>query len=229
MGRCCPSNRSSIRGADHVYESFDTRFAVFPLARGSACVAMGFALTNRPTVQLFQYHRDAKSWVWPRRMAPPDDLYLDLARPGHNGSVAFVFDISARIDRGTALATLGDSAVYSISIPQPSTGWLQHPDQLTRLAIRTREMFEAALQDQPGAPLWHLFYAGPATDAVAVGQQLNPTMSPRVQLYEYQHPRHSPSLMLSPDFFSPAPRRSVLDGAGFVSPARPHHGAGRIR
>ena len=46
---------------------------------------------------------------------------------------------------------------------------------------------------------WHLFYAGPAPLAIAIGQQINPTMYPSVQLYEYRHkevPRYRPSIVL---------------------------------
>jgi hypothetical protein len=55
------------------------------------------------------------------------------------------------------------------------------------------------MQVFPRARLWHLFYAGPAPVAVAVGQQINPTMYPPVQLYEYRHkenPRYRSSIRL---------------------------------
>jgi hypothetical protein len=51
----------------------------------------------------------------------------------------------------------------------------------------------------PDAAEWHLFYAGPAPLAVAIGQLLNPTMYPAIQLYEYRHkesPRYKPSIRL---------------------------------
>jgi len=45
----------------------------------------------------------------------------------------------------------------------------------------------------PEAVEWHIFYAGPAPLAVSIGQQLNPTMYPPIQLYEYRHKEtHSP-------------------------------------
>jgi SMODS-associated and fused to various effectors sensor domain len=55
------------------------------------------------------------------------------------------------------------------------------------------------MQLLPLAAEWHLFYAGPAPLAVVVGQQLNPTMYPAIQLYEYRHkesPRYKPSIRL---------------------------------
>jgi hypothetical protein len=55
------------------------------------------------------------------------------------------------------------------------------------------------MQLVPGAVEWHLLYAGPAPVAVVIGQQLNPTMYPPTQLYEYRHnerPRYRPSIRL---------------------------------
>jgi hypothetical protein len=51
----------------------------------------------------------------------------------------------------------------------------------------------------PCAADWRLLYPGPAPLAVAIGQQLNPTMYPRDQLYEYrlkEQPRYRPSIRL---------------------------------
>ena len=53
--------------------------------------------------------------------------------------------------------------------------------------LQMQGAFELAVQCFPHAEAWHVFYAGPAPVAVAIGQQINPTMCPRVQLYEYRH------------------------------------------
>lgn len=64
------------------------------------------------------------------------------------------------------------------------------------LACMAREVFEDAMAICPGADRWHVFYAGPAPGAVAVGQQLNPTTTPPVQFYEFRHPNHIPSVLI---------------------------------
>ena len=45
---------------------------------------------------------------------------------------------------------------------------------------------------------WSRSYAGPAPGGLVVGQQLNPTMIPDVVLYEFQRPRHIPSITITP-------------------------------
>ncbi len=179
-------------------DPFNNRFAVFPLAPVSTCLYLGYLLTNRPSVQLFQFHRDERPWQWPANAGARSGLSIDtICRADNPTEVAFLFELSASVDRDRVRSLLpGTMEVLSINVADPRTNWLRSPRQLIELARLAREAFEDALARIPGALRWHLFYAGPAPGAVAVGQQLNPTMTPPVQLYEYRHPGHRPSLLI---------------------------------
>jgi hypothetical protein len=174
-----------MAGAD----AFDFRLAVFPLAPVSACLSLGFHLTNRPYLRLFQFHRDDHSWAWPRREPPPLAIEVTGLEQDDPGcvEVAFVFHLSAVV-ADTAIAATGAAGARRINIrvPEPGTAWLQHRAQLKELSMIARRSFEAAVRRFPAATRWHLFYAGPAPAAVAIGQQINPTMCPPVQLYEFR-------------------------------------------
>lgn len=178
-----------------------SRIAVFPLAPVSVCVYVGYLLTNRLNVRSFQYHRDEATWIWPK---DPGSLTMpaveEIAKPAiASADVVFLFELSAPIDAQSVLDSIGEpSAVYRCSIPDRSTGWLKSKTQLDELARRSREVFEAAAACYSRSSGWHILYAGPAPGGVVVGQQLNPTMIPRVQLYEFQRPRHIPSVIITP-------------------------------
>ena len=182
-------------------DSVASRVAVFPLAPVSACIYSGYLLTNRLNVRGFQYHRDHATWTWPKS---PDVLTMPtVAGPVDSTSLSaevfFLFELTAPIDASKLLeATCGDRAVYQCSIPDLSTGWLKSKTQLDELARKAREAFETAAIRYPHSPRWHILYAGPAPGGVVVGQQLNPTMIPKVQLYEFQRPRHIPSITITP-------------------------------
>jgi len=181
---------------------FDRRLAVFPLAPISACLSLGFHLTSRPHIRLFQHHRDGRNWSWPDAVAPAPDILvsgLDNAR-SDQAEATFVFHFSAvitdevLIEAGAPLDLRVDFRVL-----ESTTGWLRHPDQLLWGAQEARRAFERTMQRVPNAKRWHLFYAGAAPLAVAIGQQLNPTMYPPVQCYEYRHratSRYLPSIRL---------------------------------
>jgi len=179
-------------------DPFENRFAVFPLAPVSTCLYFGYLLTNRPNVQLFQFHRDERTWEWPTDVTARPGLSIETVQSiDHPMDAAFLFELSAAIDRERIQALLPPTTqVLSINLADPRTSWLTSPRQLIELARLAREAFEDVLAGKPGIARWHLFYAGPAPGAVAVGQQLNPTMTPPVQLYEYRYPEHLPSLLI---------------------------------
>jgi hypothetical protein len=203
---------------------FEFRLAVFPLAPVSACVALGYHLTNRPNVRCFQYHRDDRSWVWPPCQVPPQDLSItgiNIAPDPDCQSVVFVFSVSARIT-AEAIAPYLDASDHHIyfTVDEPSSAWLCHPDQLRWFAGEARQAFENASELFPNANAWHFFFAGPASLAVVVGQQINPTMCPNVHLYEYSRigvPPHKGSIVLGNS--SGAHRNSV--GFSRMTPSSP--------
>lgn len=182
-------------------DSVASRVAVFPLAPVSACIYSGYLLTNRLNVRGFQYHRDQATWAWPKN---PEVLTTPtVAGPvdstSSSAEVFFLFELTAPINASELLdSTGGDRAVYQCSVPDLSTGWLRSKTQLDELARKAREVFEAAAIRYPTSPRWHILYAGPAPGGVVVGQQLNPTMIRKVQLYEFQRPRHIPSITITP-------------------------------
>lgn len=199
MDRNIASAARSLMAEDDV---FDQRIAVFPLAPVSACLSLGYHLTSRPNVRLFQHHRDDRSWAWPRQVPPTHDITvtgLGNSDPGCQ-VVTFLFHLSAVITDAVVdeLAEPVGRRV-DVRVESPSTSWLRNADQIKWIAAATREAFEQTMRDFPACRLWRLVYASPAPVGVASGQQINPTMYPPVQLYEYRHketPRYRPSVLL---------------------------------
>jgi hypothetical protein len=113
---------------------FDRRIAIFPLAPVSACISLGYHLTSRPHVRLFQHFRDERSWVWPRRSVPAEDIVasgLDVAPPSDCRAVTFLFHFSANItDDVLDEASVPLDWRVDFRVANPTTAWLQHPDQL---------------------------------------------------------------------------------------------------
>jgi hypothetical protein len=177
-------------------DTFEKRIAVFPLARVTACLYAGYVLTNRPNVRLFQYQRDERTWVWPTEAIMPSNLSVSTEGSGTPEHILFAFELSASVNVQPLLSNLPSTTVVRIATDSPATRWLQHPDQLRELGRLSRSAFESALELSSPSTVWHILYAGPAPGAVMVGQQLNPTMTPKTQLYEYAHPNHVPSLVL---------------------------------
>jgi hypothetical protein len=183
-------------------DAFDLRIAVFPLAPVSACLSLGYHLTSRPNVRLFQHHRDDRSWAWPRTPPPAQDITVTSQGDGvaECKAVTFLFHLSAVITDAVAAELAGPTGPrVDVRVEEPSPAWLHHPDQITWVAAAARRAFEQAVQRFPDCSLWRLLYAGPAPIGVTIGQQINPTMYPQAQLYEYRRketPRYRPSILL---------------------------------
>ena len=191
--------RDAIESIARNQDAVAGRLAVFPLAPVSACIFTGYLLTNRINVRAFQYHRDQATWIWPRsEVLPTTPTFRQTASAtSRNAEVLFLFQLTAPIDASALNETLnGGCAVYECIVPDPSTSWLKSKSQLDELARKAREMFETASASFPRSTQWHILYAGPAPGAVVIGQQLNPTMVPLVQLYEFQFPAHVASITI---------------------------------
>ena len=196
--------RASVFGLMHTKDPFDFRLAVFPLAPVTACLALGYYLTSRPRVRLFQYHRDEYTWSWPNESPASKELSVSGYEEGvisDAGDVAICFNLSARILEASILDVKQDFlAQIHVTLPSPNTGWLRHENQLKEVARTARSVFETCLWNYPRSVKWHIFFAGPAPAGVVIGQQINPTMSPPTQLYEFRRgrsPAYLPSILLS--------------------------------
>lgn len=185
----------------HIHIEDVPRVAAFPLAPVSACVFMGYAITNRINMKCFQYHRDESSWEWPVNVGPltlPSFLETQSSSDT-SAEVFFHFELTAHIDSSELRLQMDKAhSIYRCFVPTPSSAWLKGKEQLSELARIARNAFEEASAKYPKSKKWHLLYAGPAPGAVIVGQQLNPTMIPEVQLYEFQRPSHKSSILISP-------------------------------
>lgn len=198
--------QAMIETIDSLFAStdpFDCRFAIFPLAPVSACISLGYLLTSRPMVRLFQYHRDSQTWRWPADAIVESNVTvtgISNSVVESTGKLAICFDLSATIlDTDLPKMPEGYLGTIRLSVSSPSTNWLQSPLQLEQLGITTRQTLEILTSVYPRADEWHIFYAGPAPGAVKIGQQFNPTMTPLVQLYEFNRsriPPYQPSIRL---------------------------------
>jgi hypothetical protein len=140
-------------------------------------------------VRLFQYHRHRQSWEW----EPGADASTSLraigiprTRTRRAGQVIVRLEVSATVHSGAVRRVCRDAMAHvRLQVAQPSTGWLRAREQLDSLGQRAHELFECLRERLPCARAWHLLVAAPAPVAVRIGQALNPTMIPRVRLYEF--------------------------------------------
>jgi hypothetical protein len=204
------------------------RFAVFPLSEIPLLIHLGYVLSDTVPVKLFQYDRFRGGWRWPEG-PPAEDLnpvqvkgLLEGQLQGPHEVVVRI-SLSAAIHREQTQSVTGDGHIeVDLGVPHPSREWLASEVQLDTLRRNLHRLFDQLLSRIPGCERIHLFYAGPAPGAVAVGQAINPRMAPPVQLYEYDRsgsPPYTPVLVLDGP-------RSLSDEHVPGRPTRPHNSPG---
>jgi hypothetical protein len=172
-----------------VEDCYSKRFAIFPLAPVSACISFGYLLTNRPNTRLFQHHHQERNWKW--KTQDKSDAEFQITGLPENpissrGSLCIAFSISRQVTNSDINAICKNKmGIVEIKISRPSRYWLKNEQQMTDAYRQIGELFEECLHLFSNASKWHLFPAVPAPIAVAIGQQINPTMFPQIQLYEF--------------------------------------------
>lgn len=180
------------------------RFAIFGLSHIPLLVHLGFVLTDRVDVRLFQYHRDEKSWAWgdaPEYSDFPIEASLLEDRTDEEVDVVVRVSLSEQVSPyDTQEVVDADSLDIDLQVQDPDVLWLGNPEQLTELQESFRRALKNIRRKAPRCRKIHLFYAGPAPGAVAVGRSINPTMNPPVVTYDYLHnrsPRYERAVTLS--------------------------------
>jgi hypothetical protein len=175
------------------------RYAVFPLSDIPLLLHLGFVLSDRADVKLFQYHRERRSWGWAADGEADTDIRvagLPDATDDRTGEVCVLVSLSAQIQsQQVAPWTAEALGTIEISVADPDTRWLKHPEQLAAISSCFHDVWKRIRRTWPYCSRVHLLYAGPAPGAVAIGQTINPRMVPPVATYQFDR-GYTPALEL---------------------------------
>lgn len=179
------------------------RFAIFSLAKISAAIFLGFLL-RKIRVKYIQYDRDNQIWSWPKNF-PRNNLSLKISELFReiNTSIKEIIikvSISSKI-RDTQISGLELPIDNKIEIysENPKEDWLNSEDQVINAGKLFRDVLANVRHFLPNLNKIHLFYAGPTSIAIAMGKQINPTINPPIQLYEFNtnmEPNYSRSIAI---------------------------------
>lgn len=165
------------------------RFAVFPLSDIPTLLHLGFVLSDRVDAELFQFHRERGSWAWRKDDEADTNIFvtgLPDAADDRAGEVCVLVSLSAQIQPLQVAAWTKDAlGTIEVSVADPDTRWLKRPEQLEVLDGRLRDVWKGTRRAWPNCSRIHLFYAGPAPGAVAIGRTINPRMTAPVATYQF--------------------------------------------
>lgn len=179
--------------------------AYFGLAPVPLAIHLGYMFGAMRIVEIYQQHRDDKSWAWHGRsdqQLAPKWVPIDMPR---------------EISRGPGDAVIRVATSYKISpddtnamVPQPAreidlaletTGLdaLTLPEDIEAAAAQFRDALNALINCLPNLDTLHVFAAVPVGVAFRMGTCINPTLQHQIQVYQYfgsQMPRYRPAFTL---------------------------------
>lgn len=184
------------------------RFSVFSLAPTPLATHLGFLLSDRVQVNYFQFDRDEKTWKWPAgKRAKADKTIVVSGLP--EAVLDNPLEVSLSIGLSASIAEIdvqgavpGCSAHITVTVPEPDVMWLRSPRQLQELTQVFRRILATIRAKMPRCTGIHVFYAGPTSGAIILGQTINPRMNPPIHLYQYSQqttPRYQHALTLTED------------------------------
>ncbi|WP_205774547.1 SAVED domain-containing protein [Alkalicoccus luteus] len=143
--------------------------SIFALAPIPLLIYFGHLLSDIPTADVYQLHREPQSWEW---QPHPEEFEFTIRKSKNYSSVvALNISLSATINNERITDVLGeDISIWTITIDHPYNDFLKSKEQLQMF----RETFRKALNEikavHDSAKELHVFPALPVSIGIEIGR-----------------------------------------------------------
>jgi len=171
---------------------FAESLCIFPLHLVPILVLAGRIFGEARNIDIFQYHRERKSWQWDSTAlaGPPKTFWLKEGKvTPSSGEILLSIELTANIDEAalpTAIANPvknGEMRWMRIGLNNPHHTVIKHPDDLAQFTAIAREAIRL-IHDDIRASRVHLIGVAPASSLFRFGQLLQPGHHPVYRIYD---------------------------------------------
>ena len=158
-------------------------FSVFALAPQPLLIELGRLLSDIPTAEVYQLHREPPNWVWEEN---PEEFDYIIREPDKvNGKVAVNLSLSANINNSRITSTVGgDVAIWELTINEPNNDFLKSREQLKMFRQCFRKLLNDIKMKCGETAEIHLFPAVPVSIAVEIGRVWMPKADLPIKIYD---------------------------------------------
>lgn len=158
-------------------------FSVFALAPQPLLIELGRLLSDIPSAEVYQLHREPPNWIWQENPEKFDYIIREPAKV--NTKAAINLSLSANIDNSRITSTIGrDVAIWELTIDEPNNDFLKSREQLQAF----RQCFRRLLNDIKikcgETSKIYLFPAAPVSIAVEIGRVWMPKADLPIKIYD---------------------------------------------
>jgi hypothetical protein len=159
-------------------------FAPIPLV-----LHLGRLLGDFAPVDVFQYHHESGSWLWPSAELTPNLIAPPSLPPANSSSErAVLLRVSASYSvtaQDVAWIPGADMHDCALELSQVRPGALRSRADVRAFALRFRQLLDDVHERFPAAPTTHLAASVPVGAALAMGMQIKPTVHLPIQTWKY--------------------------------------------
>ena len=161
-----------------------THLSIFGSAPQPLLMLLGFLLSDIPTAETYQLHREPPDWKW---QESPDGFSFSVERAGSSdgGDAALVLALSATITDKRVHDALGEGIrIWRISSPEPHNDFLKSRDQLSAFRKTARRMLDQIKASHGERAIIYVFPAVPVSVALDFGRIVMPKADLPLRIYD---------------------------------------------
>ena len=151
--------------------------------------AIGYLVTDRQPVRIFDYHPDLESWTWPDDLQSEPPLQVSgipTERSVEAGEVSIRISVTFSVSpESTDSIVVAPLASIDISVPEPGRNLVRSEAQVRAYGRVFRGALDNIVRKLPNATRVHIFYSGPVSLAFHFGQQVSENIHPPVTIWNY--------------------------------------------
>ena len=187
--------------------------AYYGIAHIPLVFLFGFQFNSRKSIHVFEHDRLDNAWDLLGDSEEFPDVIVKKNYSSANtrdGDVVIKFGVSYKINDND-VDNIVSSPILKIdfSLENPTPDVIRSTKQVEKYARAFRELLDEIHNLDANINCIHLFYAGPVSLALRCGQQISPTIHPKVLVYNYTNhdsPKYKWGVCVntpvdSPDFF----------------------------
>ncbi len=158
--------------------------SIFALAPQPLLIELGRLLSDIPTAEVYQLHREPPDWKW--QESPADFDFIVKEPEEIHSTVALNLSLSATIDnsRITDVLPQDDISIWSMTIPIPNNDFLKSREQLSKFRQHFRNLLDRIKARHGQDARLNVFPAVPVSVAVEIGRVWMPKADLPLCIYD---------------------------------------------
>jgi CBASS immunity sensor of nucleotide second messenger signals len=158
--------------------------SIFAIAAQPLLIELGRFLSDIPTAEVFQLHKEPNNWKWQEH---PVDFDYKIIEPASRDSkvVALNLSLSGTVKNDRIYKVLGDGAnIWTITIDKPDNDYLKSKKQLSMFRTLMRGLFDRIKAEHGNDAEIHIFPAAPISINIELGRVWMPKADLNLMLYD---------------------------------------------